>query len=281
MTRHALVLEAATPISHGDTLTGVGNTTNQRLFMRQAVRVNGRVARIPALSENALRTVIFRYPLHDHLLQALDIERGTLPQPVMNLLFSGGNMAAGSTEPDQSFALGHAIKRLYPSLDLLGGAVDAFILPRSRLRLACWPLTREYAPLIRQIQPGYAEEAARVSIFDLLFEEVRTRGTGEESEGNQMLYGYETVAAGARFLVELTLDAHTPPATEAAVMQALQQWDGYFGGQGRQGRGRMVITTMPELTSGAYAVHLTAHGEALRAGLLEGTLGTGRVVCRA
>jgi hypothetical protein len=277
--RHYLVLKALEPIAHGDTLTGVRNATNTRLFMRSAAYLHGRAARIPDISENALRSVMFRYPLHDHLLQVLGIQRGTIPQGVMNLLFSGGSVASQASEPENSFALGHAVKRHYPSLDLLGGAVDCFILPRSRLRLAAWPMTREYAELIAQVRPDYREEANRVSIFDLIMEEVRTRGTGDESHGNQMLYEYETLAAGTQVLVELTLDAHTPPATEAAIAVALQQWDGYFGGQGRQGRGRLAIMDGPAIEAEPYLAHLSARAETMRAGLVDGTLGTGQVLC--
>lgn len=277
--RHTILLRALTPIAHGDTVTGVDNATNTRIFMRQGMLLNGVPARVPAISENALRSVLFRYPLHDHLLTHLGIERGSLPQSVVNLLFSGGAMAAGSKAPADEMALGHAIKRLYPSLDLLGGAVDGFILPRSRLRLACWLIAAEYAPALALIAPDLVEEAERVSAYDLLSEETRTRGTGDDSTGNQMLYSYETLAAGARLLVELTLDPHTPEATAACLAQAITSWDGYLGGQGRQGRGRMAIERhdLPEV--GAYSAHLDAHADAMRAGLVGGTLGGARAVC--
>lgn len=279
--RYTILLQSVTPIAHGDTVTGIDNQTNTRIFMRQGMLVDGKPARVPAISENALRAVLFRSPLHDDLLGRLAIGRGELPQAIVNLLFSGGNMAAGSKAPGDEMALGHALKKLYPSLDLLGGAVDGFILPRSRLRLACWLVAREYAPMLRLIAPDLADEAMDASAYDMLSEETRTRGTSAESAGNQMLYTYETLAAGAKLLVEISLDPHTPAATAASLAHGLTVWDGYVGGQGRQGRGRMAITRHDLPAPAAYLEHLDAYGTAMREGLVSGMLGTTKLLCRA
>jgi len=141
-------------------------------------------------------------------------------------------------------------------------------------------LVREYASLISLLYPEYVAESEKVSIYDLLSEEVRTRGTGDESSGNQMLYQYEVLAAGARFLVELTFDEWTPEATRSAATCALQSWDGFFGGQNRQGRGRMVLRDNEGLPdANIYTEFVTGHAEAMKAGLLDGSLGTGRMLC--
>jgi len=217
--------------------------------------------------------------LHDDLLARLQIGRGELPQAVVNLLFSGGNMAAGSKAPGDEMTLGHQVKKLYPSLDLLGGAVDGFILPRSRLRMAAWLVAREYLPALSLIAPELADEAASVSAYDMLAEETRTRGTGAESAGNQMLYTYETLAAGAKLLVEVTLDPHTPDATRASLAHSIAYWDGYIGGQGRQGRGRMAVlaSDLPEATP--YLEHIEEYSEPMRQGLTTGGLGTAKLLC--
>lgn len=277
--RHIILLQATTPIAHGDTVTGIDNQTNTRIFMRQGMLVDGKPARVPAISENALRSVLFRGPLHDDLIRRLDIGRGDLPQSVVNLLFSGGSLGSGAKAPTNEIELGHMVKAGYPSLDLLGGAVDCFILPRSRLRMAAWLIAREYVPALQLIAPEYCEEAAQVSAYDMLTEETRTRGTGAESDGNQMLYTYETLAAGSRLLLEVTLDPHTPEAAASAVGHALTCWDGYIGGQGRQGRGRMAVLSHDTPPGDAYVAHIEAHAEAMRQGLADGTLGTSRVLC--
>lgn len=277
--RHTILLQAVTPIAHGDTVTGIDNQTNTRIFMRQGMIVDGKPGRVPSISENALRAVLFRNPLHDDLLSRLAIGRGELPQSVVNLLFSGGNMAAGSKAPGDEMALGHQIKRLYPSLDLLGGAVDGFILPRSRLRMAAWLVAREYAPALRLIAPDLVAEAEGISAYDMLTEETRTRGIGAESDGNQMLYTYETLAAGAKLLVEVSLDMHSPDATRASLAHAMTCWDGYIGGQGRQGRGRMAVLASDLTPADAYLAHINASRDAMRQGLTTGGLGTAKLLC--
>lgn len=277
--RHTILLQAVTPIAHGDTVTGIDNQTNTRIFMRQGMIVDGKPGRVPSISENALRAVLFRNPLHDDLLSRLAIERGELPQSVVNLLFSGGNMAAGSKAPGDEMTLGHQVKRLYPSLDLLGGAVDGFILPRSRLRMAAWLVAREYAPALRLIAPDLVAEAEDISAYDMLTEETRTRGTGAESDGNQMLYTYETLAAGAKLLVEVSLDMHTPDTTRASLAHAIACWDGYIGGQGRQGRGRMAVLSSDLVPADAYLAHVETSRDAMRQGLTTGGLGTAKLLC--
>lgn len=279
--KYQVLLQATTPIAHGDTVTGIDNQTNTRIFMRQGMIVGNKPARVPSISENALRSCMIRQPIHDDLLQRLKIGRGELPQSVMNLIFSGGNLAAGSKAPADEIALGHAVKRAYPSIDLLGGSVDAFILPKSRLQLAAWIVAREYVPALRLVAPHLSDEAASVSAYDMLTEETRTRGTGAESAGNQMLYTYETLAAGAKVLIEFSVDAHAPDATTAAIAHAMAAWDGYIGGQGRQGRGRMAIVSSGLPGPDAYIEHVDAHDEAMRAGLIDGTLCSGKRLCAA
>lgn len=278
--QHYLLLEAHERISHGDTVTGVDNATNTRLFMRHAAKVDGVPVRIPDISENALRSVIFRRSLHDHMLKALEIGEGELPQAVMNLLYSGGNLAAGAKSPGNEIDLSHQIRKLYPTLHLLGGATDSFVMTRSALRVTAWPVTREFRRAIERFRPDLLEEADSSSIFDYLHEETRVRGTGAESSGNQMLYTYEVVAAGIKILVELTLDPWTPGSVVGAMSAAPQLWDGFFGGQGRQGAGRMSFDWLDKAHSPQhYTEHLLRKGEEMKAGLLDGTLGTGKPIC--
>lgn len=99
-------------------------------------------------------------------------------------------------------------------------------------------------------------EAEGISAYDMLTEETRTRGTSSESDGNQMLYTYETLAVGAKLLVEVSLDTHTPAATRASLSHAISCWDGYIGGQGRQGRGRMAVIANDLPSAAAYLAHI-------------------------
>lgn len=275
--KYVALLEAVTPVAHGDT-SMLNNGSNTRIFMRQNTIVNGYPMQVPAISENALRSVMVRTPIHDDLIQRLGIGEGELPQAVVNLLWSGGSMAAGSKAPAQAMEIGHNLKKTYPSLDLLGGAVDGFILPKSRLNLSAWLVCSENRRALSYVAPEIAETAA-VSAFDMIAEETRTRGTGSDSEGNQMVYTYETLTAGAQILVEFTLDPHTPDLTLSCLGAALAAWDGFVGGQGRQGRGRMAIVSHDLPAPDAYHEYVAANADTLRDGLKDGTFGSKTVLC--
>lgn len=275
--KYTALLEAVTPVAHGDT-SMLNNGSNTRIFMRQNTIVNGYPMQVPAISENALRSVMVRAPIHDDLMQRLGIGEGELPQAVVNLLWSGGSMAAGSKAPAQAMEIGHALKKTYPSLDLLGGAVDGFILPKSRLNLSAWLVCAENRRALTYVAPEIAETAT-VSAFDMIAEETRTRGTGSDSEGNQMVYTYETLTAGAQILVEFTLDPHTPDLTLSCLGAALAAWDGFIGGQGRQGRGRMAIVSHDLPAPDAYHEYVATNTDVLRDGLKDGTFGSKTVLC--
>ena len=272
-------LKALTPMCHGDTVTGIDNSTNTRLFMRSGWIVNGFPQRVPSLSENALRSVLWRKPLADHLLQALGIPGASLRKSVVNLLYSGGNLQGGAKSPGTEHTLGQTVHSTYPNLELLSGAVDMFILPGGKLRVSCWPVAREFADVLRYVAPEEVDAANTVSIFDMLVEETRTRGTGGESDGNQMLYTYETLAAGARFVVRASLCNGASTLCQSALGFALTQWDQYFGGQGRQGRGLMAVEGGNLPSGDAYAQYITDNVYALKDGLTSGKLGTDTLLC--
>lgn len=284
MRRHHVLLQAVRPVAHGDTRTGINNPTNTRLFLRQRRLVNGRPAWVPSVSENALRSVGIRQPLADHLMGECGIGVGELPKSVVALHYTGGKLNKGASAPLDENTLGHQVRRLYPSLELLGGAVDDFILPRGRLRLAAWIVAAEYADSLALIgAPADVVARARaVSAFDLLGEEVRTRGTtaGEGGGDNQMLYSYEVLAEGVEIYLEATLEPTTSPAAAGALALALSRWDLYFGGQARQGRGRLGIAGIDMPDPQPYLDHLEQHRETLREGLISGKLGSDKVLCR-
>lgn len=276
MPSYKIVLQAISPVAHGDTMQ---NDSNTRLFMRQNQLVNGYPMQVPAISENALRTVMFRSPLHDDLLKRLGTQKSSLLQSVVNLLFSGGAMKAGSKSPSDEMRLGHELKNMYPSLDLLGGSVDCFILPKGRLKLNAWIVAKENQQAIDLIAPELSDEASKISLFDMVSEEMRTRGTDKESKGNQMIFQYETLSAGAKILIELTLDPHTPDATLGTLQIALDNWDGFIGGQSRQGRGRMTVVSHNLPDSAAYLEHIKQNQDAITKGLLDGDFATGKELC--
>ena len=221
---HSIVLRSVSPIAHADTASGVNNASNTTLFMRTSAYVNGFPALVPAISENALRSVIWRKTLADHLLTTIGAEPGTMRKSVVNLLYSGGNIAGGSKAPGNELHLGRELMRMYPSIDLLGGAVDCFVLPKSRLTFTYCPVAREFAMALSYVAPkNVVAEAESRSIFDAITEETRTRGTGNESEGNQMIYSYEVMAAGVGLFVRVTLDNNCCELTRTMVFRLFKR----------------------------------------------------------
>ena len=282
--RFQIVLEAIRPLSHGDTRTGLSNPTNVRLFLREEMLVNGELLQVPAFSENALRHMLFREPLANDLFNSLGITGG-LSYPMLHFFYNGGALKKGSTSPAGSFAIANRVQSLYPNVDLLGGSLDGFILPPGKLRMAAWLATREYAPYIAKVDRDLAEEAQKVSAFELVYEETKIHASQvpsltKEADPESMIYTTEVLAAGAKILIEGTFDPWTSLVTQSAAARALAVWEGYIGGQGRMGRGRVtVLETKNMYSDAAYAEHLEANKDAMRAGILDGTLGSDKVVC--
>ena len=199
-------------------------------------------------------------------------------------------MIAGASEPQSSFEKGRLIRKLYPSIELLGGVVDNFFLPRSELRMSSWIICKEYKPAIKLVTsplPDYMDiEDFELSVYDLLGEETRTRACATSNKEGQMIYTYETLAAGTKILVEFTLGERCTHEATSALATALRYFDGYIGAQGRQGKGRMEIRhelmfmyNTHQYTYAHYLNHMNKNKESMRDGLLDGTLGTGSVVC--
>jgi len=271
--RITLRLETLSPVAHGDTLSTQGNTT---LFMRQLEVIDGVPVRMPCLSANALRSVMLRTPLADRLLQQLEIPVGGLSQSAVNLLYAGGSLKQGSKAPAAENEYAQQIFDLYPNFRLLGGSVDAFLLPRSDLKVLALVVCRENQEKLGLLAPEL--EVPDISIWDLVQDEVRTRGTGDVASGNQMLFQYETLAAGTQIWVELLFDRWSTPAVVAAGRAALQAWDQYIGARASQGRGRVHWQQLEGPTDiGPWQDHLATHHAAMQQGLLDGTLGTDRV----
>ena len=59
----------------------------------------------------------------------------------------------------------------------------------------------------------------------------------------------------------------------------MSEWDGYFGGQGRQGKGRMQVIDSTLPPPDLYLERLEKNKEAMLQGLLSGDFGTGVVLC--
>lgn len=274
MIKYNIKLTALTPIAHGDTESGVDNATNTRIFMREARMINGRSVGVPHVTENSLRSVLFRRTLADHLTNGVE----GLSAPMVNLLYAGGSMSKGKMPPGMDAKIGHLVSGAYPMLGLLGGAVDSMILPPGKLAVTAWIVCSENNIATERVFGVKSD----VSAFDMVAQETRTRGTGGEADGNQMLYAYEVLAAGAEIMVELTLDRGVTPEQLGAVRYAIDNFDGFIGGQRRQGRGRVSVDWLTDAPDAEPYIDMTkVRGDRLAEGLRTGTLTSDRVLVAA
>ena len=276
--KYTAIIEALNPIAHGDTSMQRGS--NETVFMRSKRLVNGNVISLPDVSENAIRHVLFREPLANHLF--LTTKPENVRRAVVSLFYSGGNMNEKS--PGDENTLARQVYEAFPMLELLGGAVNQFILPRSALKLVALPVAREYTPylenLLSEQQQEIVADCAKLSIFDFLNSETRTRGTGGDDTDNQMIYGYETLAAGSKFFIRATLNPRTSALAMSALGFALTQWDGYFGAQARQGRGLCAIRQQDFPQGSEYLAYIEQNASRLKGFLETGTLGSAKELCK-
>lgn len=276
--KYTAIIEALNPIAHGDTSMQRGS--NETVFMRSKRLVQGNVINVPDVSENAIRHVIFREPLANHLFNTVKPEN--MRRSVVSLFFSGGNM--NEKAPGDQNTLSRQVYQAFPMLELLGGAVNQFILPRSALKLVAIPIAREYMPYLQYLlsdeQKIITIEQSRLSIFDFLSTETRTRGTGGEDTENQMIYGYETLAAGSQFFIQATVNPKTSSLAVSALGAAITLWDGYFGAQARQGRGLCTIRQHDFPDDQEYRNYIEQKATDLKTFLELGTLGTSKELCK-
>lgn len=243
------------------------------------------VVEVPCVTGNSLRHQIVREPAWLHLCQHLGIAeatpgQGQIPSGCEAIFYNGGNIEAGAKQPSNVFSLAWRARENYPSLDLVGGVTDSFDLGESRLKVAGWLVCRENREALRG-SPAYDLPAASISVFDMLDEVTLTRQASPHGEG-QMIYTFETLAAGTQILCRLNLSPFTPLLTRGALVAAVDTFmanGANVGGQGSRGFGHCVGDWLTRPDDGdvraQYEAYLTEHKDELRAWLCDGTLGTG------
>ncbi|MBU0791637.1 MAG: hypothetical protein KKC55_14345 [Gammaproteobacteria bacterium] len=238
---------------------------------------------VPAISENSLRHQL-REAGYRHLFAVLGIERGdgpgwgVLPEMVEALFVNGGNIVKGASAPAAAHALAAKIRTAYRLVDLFSGTTKAFWLGTGKLTgLRCWLVCRENAAALPIEDP-----LMDVSAFDMLDSVTETRRATERGVG-QMIQNFETVVSGAKLYAEFDLDRYTHPLTLGAFQAALDTYLAdrpELGGQSARGYGFVdgeIVQSLPdgENLKAQYEASLVENREALRAGLIDGTLTTG------
>lgn len=237
------------------------------------------VVELPAFSANSLRHEMVREPGMWHLFNSLGIAFDE-PLPAMSAMFyNGGDIKSGATQPGDVFWLRKTIRERYPLLALVSGGTDSFLLGESNLRIHSWVRCRENNDVLSSVGLD-----TTTSIFDTVDEWTLTRHANRVESG-QMPYSFETLAAGTEIVVRLSVTPYADQLQIGALMAALntyQECDSTLGGQSARGFGLMALnwhdSQMDINAMLAYQAYVDANREALRAGILDGTLWTGKRV---
>lgn len=239
---------------------------------------------VPHVTANSLRHQMLREPAMRHLLRSLGVEPESLDAGVEAILYNGGNIKAGASQPSNPSLLARQIRTAFPSLDLLGGVANSFDLGESLLTVHSMLVSAE----TRHLLPEWAQSlpAAEVSAFDLIEDFTLTRQAGMTDEG-QMIFGFEGLAAGAQFVVTLDLKAYASELARGAMLAALDEWQTapIIGGASARGFGQVRVDDWrrPDADGdaqalAAYTEYLDSHSQGLLEALQSGKMGTGAVV---
>jgi CRISPR type IV-associated protein Csf2 len=259
MTRDLRIEGAATllsSLSHGGEHAGTVG-----FLRREKIVGPAGITEVPVVSGNALRGL-----LRDHAARLWWelLDRPRLPVPVFHLLWSGGSLAkAGATHAISARQLAE-VRQLIPMVSLFGGSGAGKII-EGKLRVGkLTPICAETAHLV----PSEVASADLPSIWEALQIEEFTRrddakrdqlqpaigavdrDTGAlldassesaDAPAQQMRYGVETLAAGARLHWWMSLHDVTDVeiALFAAAVDAWRSAGAHLGGRSATGHGRL------------------------------------------
>ena len=251
------------------------------------------VVSVPSVSGNSIRHSVLREPSANRLLTELGLEpysdmtsAEALGFGVTRMLYHGGHIAAKAKAPRNASVLEAIARQKYPSLDALGGSTDAWLMSASKVKVAAWIVCEENNQALEAI----AGIQSSTSIFDLLSEQTYTRSGfgGSDKESGQMIYTTEVLAKGVEILLELSFTPFTSNIVKGAVYQAYADWldsGGTLAAKSAIGHskfsGNLVEGEQYTEEAKQYLSYLKKEKEALRAGLLDGTFGSGGVLCAA
>ena len=240
---------------------------------------------VPTHSGNDIRHDI-RYCAMMHLFAALEMDLTMeLPTGVKALFENGGNIAKGKSAPSTSYSLAQTIRNKYPSLALLGGCTDTFMLGDSNLHSVTpfW-FGREFNTPLEAIFDVRAEH----SVVDMLDNWTLHRHSGRTHDQSPMPYSFETIQAGAQLYVDFQLSPWCSKLEVGAFIKALLTYmniDSGIGGQTAKGFGKVKVEFHKELPdkfmhyAEAYQSYLEENQFELQEGLKSGELCCGQVVC--
>lgn len=253
---------AISSISHNG---GERNGTVIQLRREKFVQPNGKIVDIPVISGNSIRGKIRDLSAID-ILTSKSGEKIQVDADSFNLLFSGGSLESVGSKKDadgkpkeKNLDVGgiNKMRQDIPMLSVLGCSIGNVILPGKVDIGKMIPVCKETLHLIPEKFHTKGKELK--SVWSLCQTEMYTRKDDTKDEhkrefiveedktidlkGGQMMYHYETLAAGTVFYWRICLRDTTDVET-GAFLSVLQSWaaqSSQVGGNGRVGHGRLKV----------------------------------------
>jgi len=259
------VVTALSSISHNG---GERNGTITQLRREKFVQPDGRVAKVPVISGNAIRGILRdkgMFNMLHHIGYGVNSETGEvtgLPLNAFYFLFSGGALTSTGAE---GINIEHfrSMRETIPLIALFGGAVGNVIMPGKMKIGKLIPICNETAHLIPErfvpetIQTiwEYCQTEMYTRRDDEKNDRVRmliskpqlTEGSGSVPEEKkcapqQMKYDIETLAAGTQFFWRVVLEDVSDVEFEAFLATILEfSKSPNIGGKGAVGHGEISI----------------------------------------
>lgn len=257
------VVTALSSISHNG---GERNGTITQLRREKFVQPDGKVAKVPVISGNAIRGILRDRGMFNMLVQlgyGVNSDTGEvkgLPLQAFYFLFSGGSLVSTGTE---GLDIKHfrEMRQAIPLISLFGGAAGNVIMPGKVKIGKLLPLCKETAHLVpERFLPETTEtiwEYCQTEMYTRRDDEKNDRvrmlinrpllGDGteapiEKKAPQQMKYDVETLAAGTQFYWKLVLEDVTDVEFEAFLATILEfSKSPVVGGKGGVGHGEISI----------------------------------------
>ena len=254
-------------------------------------------ASVPWISSNAFRHSVFRETLCNHLLATLGLgsmeevnANRLVPPYVAMLLWNAGNVRGKAVVPENSNAIDYSIKRLFPSVDLLGACTPTHIMDGC-LSVADWTLCMQNNEFTRTVGSGYTSDVDASSLLSI---QSNTRHTppGMETtkDTGQMIFSHTVMKLGSEVLLST---GYTLPArfvsrlAHGAAYFALCTWlasGGQVGGHDGAGEGRFQLHSIEFPEAGfdeefyvscaeEYQTYIEENKQGLHEALVSGSLG--------
>lgn len=271
-----LTFKALDHIHHG--AGTAGNTSILRT--QEIVLPDGSPTTVPYVSGNSLRHTL-RAGSTLHALQAMQVDEGSLPKAVVDLLWSGGALTRTGSVVDLETP--RAVADLYPALTLFGYSAGSSMVG-GRLRvdnvhLACaenkWRAPEDL-PSANVDQPAAAYRSDEFGTrHDAARQHVAARYLDKDDEGatdtTQMIYDLQTITPGAVLWSQLSVEDVTESeidALAAAVQTAAPDGVIYLGAKSAVGYGKTDIYGVEELLArdvSGYSQQLAGHRDEITA----------------